>query len=94
MAQGVLPYKVEQEASPSGMTALGGLPAYLDLAKILNLAESVAEHVKARNNKQGWVDAEMVILSSKWMRANEWHGRPGSPKPPMPCADCASSIVT
>ena len=61
MAQGVLPYKVEQEASPSGMTALGGLPAYLDLAKILNLAESVAEHVKARNNKQGWVDAEMVI---------------------------------
>ena len=29
MAQGVLPFKYEEEASSVGMTALGGLPLYL-----------------------------------------------------------------
>jgi len=32
MAQGVLPSKYEEETSSVGMTALGGLPLYLDLA--------------------------------------------------------------
>ena len=61
MTQGVLPYKVEQEKSPGGMTALGGLPAYLDLARVFKLAGSVAEHVKARTSGQGWLDAEIVL---------------------------------
>jgi hypothetical protein len=32
MPQGILPYKYEEEKTGSGMTALGGLPTYLDLA--------------------------------------------------------------
>lgn len=59
--QDVLPYKVEQEKVSSGMTALGGLPAYLDLARVFKLAGSVAEHVKARTSGQGWLDAEVVL---------------------------------
>ena len=61
MPQSMLPYKVQQEVSSSGMTALGGLPAYLDLARVLNLTRSVGERVKARSNRQGWSDAEVVL---------------------------------
>ncbi len=32
MAQGVLPYKYEEERNDAGMTAMAGLPVYLDLA--------------------------------------------------------------
>ena len=32
MAQGVLPFKYEAEKKTTGMTALAGLPVYLDLA--------------------------------------------------------------
>jgi len=35
MAQGVLPFKYEGEKKTTGMTALGGLPAYLDLAQVI-----------------------------------------------------------
>ena len=40
MAQGVLPYKYEEEKTTSGMTALAGLPVYLDLASVLNLGRA------------------------------------------------------
>ena len=32
MAQGVLPFKYEEEKKDTGMTGLAGLPVYLDLA--------------------------------------------------------------
>jgi len=32
MAQGVLPYKYEEEKNDVGMTAMAGLPIYLDLS--------------------------------------------------------------
>jgi hypothetical protein len=35
MPQGVLSYKYEEEKQAGGMTALAGLPVYLDLASIL-----------------------------------------------------------
>ena len=38
MAQGVLPFKYESEKKTTGMTALAGLPVYLDLAKVIGLA--------------------------------------------------------
>jgi hypothetical protein len=37
IAQGVLPIKYELERSEAGMTALGGLPLYLDLAAVIGL---------------------------------------------------------
>jgi len=61
MPRGALPFKYEEEHCPSGATALGGLPVYLDLARVLGLARSVSEHVSARGGSQGWTDAQMVL---------------------------------
>lgn len=41
MAQGALPYKYEEEKNAAGMTALAGLPVYLDLASVLGLADHI-----------------------------------------------------
>ena len=60
MPQGVLPYKYEEEKSASGMTALAGLPVYLDLASVLGLGEHIHRHMQVKN--QGWTD-EQTILS-------------------------------
>jgi hypothetical protein len=61
MAQGVLPFKYEDEKKTTGMTALGGLPAYLDLAQVIGLTKSVQKHLKVRQGGQGWTDAQMVL---------------------------------
>jgi hypothetical protein len=62
MAQGVLPYKYEEERSEAGMTALAGLPIYLDLASVLGVGECIRAHVHVRDSGQGWTD-EQAILS-------------------------------
>jgi hypothetical protein len=62
MAQGVLPYKYEEERNDAGMTALAGLPIYLDLASVLGVADSIRAHVHVRTSDQGWTD-EQAILS-------------------------------
>ena len=59
MAQGVLPYKYEEEKTTSGMTALAGLPVYLDLASVLNLGESISTHLHAKIH--GWTDEQVVM---------------------------------
>ncbi len=41
MAPELLPYKYGEETRDSGLTALGGLPLYLDLAKGLGLVRSI-----------------------------------------------------
>jgi len=61
MAQGVLPFKYEEETSSVGMTALGGLPLYLDLAHIGGLSKSIEEHLGVRVGEQGWTDSEVVM---------------------------------
>ena len=45
MSQGVLPFKYESENKTRGLTALGGLPTYLDLAKVVGLSKSVQKHL-------------------------------------------------
>jgi hypothetical protein len=40
------------------MTALAGLPVYLDLASVLNLGESISTHLHAK--VQGWTDEQIV----------------------------------
>lgn len=60
MPQGLLPYKYEQEKTDAGMTALAGLPIYLDLASVLNLGEIIERHLHIKT--QGWTD-EQIILS-------------------------------
>ncbi len=60
MTQGILPFKYEEEKNESGMTALAGLPIYLDLARVVGLSSSIAKHVKIRENSQGWTDQQML----------------------------------
>ena len=61
MAQGILPFKYETEEKTTGMTALGGLPAYLDLAQVIGLSKSIQKHIKVRAGGQGWTDSQMVL---------------------------------
>jgi hypothetical protein len=61
MAQGVLPYKYEEEKTDGGMTALAGLPIYLDLASVLDVADSIRAHVQVRESGQGWTDEQAVL---------------------------------
>ncbi len=60
MTQGVLPFKYEEEKNDSGMTALAGLPVYLDLAKVIGLSKSIQQHLKIRTNGQGWRKKNMA----------------------------------
>ena len=61
IAQALLPYKYEAEKQGAGMTALAGLPLYLDLAWVSGLVESIRRHLKLREGQQGWTDAQMVM---------------------------------
>jgi len=61
MAQGVLPFKYESEKKTTGMTALAGLPVYLDLAQVIGLNKSIQKHLKVRATSQGWTDTQMVL---------------------------------
>lgn len=61
MAQGILPFKYEAEKSTTGMTALAGLPVYLDLARITGLSKSIERHLRVRKDGQGWTDSQMVL---------------------------------
>lgn len=61
MAQGILPFKYEVEKKTTGMTALGGLPVYLDLAQAIGLSKSIQKHLKVRQGDQGWTDSQIVI---------------------------------
>ncbi|MCX5812313.1 MAG: hypothetical protein NT178_07185 [Proteobacteria bacterium] len=49
MPQGILPYKYEEEKAESGMTALAGLPVYLDLASVLGLDDHIERHMHVKN---------------------------------------------
>ena len=61
MAQGLLPYKYEEERTVGGMTAFAGLPIYLDLASVLGLGDSIRAHVRVRKSGQGWTDEQAVL---------------------------------
>ena len=60
MPQGVLPFKYDVEHNATGMTALAGLPAYLDLGHILRLNDAADQHIGLRNGSQGWTDGQII----------------------------------
>lgn len=57
---GVLPYFLEEDDSPSGMTARAGLMPYLDLMQVARVGVSAQCHIQLRNNGQGWTPAQLV----------------------------------
>ncbi len=60
MPQGVLPFQYEEEKTGSGMTALAGLPLYLELAEVAGLPASIRRHVAVAGT-QGWDDVQVVL---------------------------------
>jgi len=60
MAQGELGFKYEVDDKGGGMTGMGGIGPYLDLACRSGMVRSIERHVKARG-EQGWTDAEGVL---------------------------------
>ena len=61
MSQRALPFQYAQENTSTGMTSLSGLPAYVDMAEVSGLVESVRTHMIVREGDQGWTDAQMVM---------------------------------
>src|SRR4030042_718049 len=62
MRQGVLPFNYEPEPNESGMTALAGLPAYLELAIVSGLTDSIQRHLGRLGLKtQGWTDTQIIL---------------------------------
>ena len=59
MAQGLLAFKYEQEKKDTGMTALAGLPLYLDLASAMGTGESIEKHLHIKH--QGWTDRQTLL---------------------------------
>jgi hypothetical protein len=59
--QGVLPFQYEVDKKPGGMTALAGLPLYLELAYMMGLRRMISEHVRARRRDLGWTDDQMIV---------------------------------
>ena len=59
MAQGVLPFKYEEERKETGMTSLAGLPVYLDLATVMGLDQSIEKHLHVK--QRGWTDKQFLL---------------------------------
>ena len=61
MAQGELGFKYEVERQGGGMTGMGGIGPYLDLACRSGMVRTIERYVNARQGEQGWTDAESVL---------------------------------
>ena len=61
MSQGCLPFKYQEETTLTRMTALAGLPPYLELACVAGLAGSIEKNLKIRAGSQGWTDTEQIL---------------------------------
>lgn len=62
MAQGVLSFQYKEQVQNFGMTALAGLPVYLDLAQAAGLRDAIRRHLQVRaGSSQGWSDEQIVM---------------------------------
>jgi len=61
MRQSVLPFQYEVERESGGMTALAGLPLYLEFAHLMGLPRLISDHVQARHGDQGWTDDQLIM---------------------------------
>ena len=59
MAQGVLPYKYEEERTCTEMTGPAGLPIYP--VSVLRVSDCIRAHVHGRKEGQGWTDEQAVL---------------------------------
>jgi hypothetical protein len=62
MAQGILPFQYQEQSTTAGLTALAGLPTYLDLAQAAGLRDAIGRHLGVRKKgAQGWTDSQVVM---------------------------------
>lgn len=61
MAQGIFPFQYEVEKKPGGMTALAGLPPYLEFGYVMGLSKAIENRLKIRSGDKGWSDSETVM---------------------------------
>lgn len=61
MPQGLLPFKYENETTSSGMTALAGLPVYLEILHAMRFGDCIDRNIKVRTGGQGWTDRQMIV---------------------------------
>lgn len=59
MSQGVLPIHYEVDPKERGLTALGGLPLYLEWAHVSGFVEAVRKNLSVRDS--GWSDVSVVM---------------------------------
>ena len=55
-----MPFEYEQEKRSTGMTALSGLAAYLELAHVVGLRSSLERHEGLREGGRGWTDSQII----------------------------------
>ena len=61
-SKGVLPFRYGCEPTGSGVTALAGLPAYLEMGVVSGLAVSIQRYLGVCALKeQGWTDTQVVM---------------------------------
>lgn len=60
MTQGVLPFQYEEAPAGGDVTALAGLPLYLELAHVAGLPAAIERQVRAAGD-QGWSDTQMIL---------------------------------
>jgi hypothetical protein len=60
LPQGVLGFQYQADRSSGGLTALAGLPLYLDLIEATGLGAAIRQHVHVAGS-QGWLDIQMVL---------------------------------
>ena len=56
MPERALPFQYAEENTSTGMTSLLGLPAYVDMAEVSGLVESVRTHMIMKEGGQDWVE--------------------------------------
>lgn len=61
IAQGILPFKYKEEKKYTGMTAMAGLPVYLDLMHASGFSEMIKRNLKVLEGGQGWTDIEIIV---------------------------------
>jgi hypothetical protein len=61
MAQGVLPFKYEEEKKDFCTTALCGSLLYLDLLQKMRFFRIVRDNLRAKAGKQGWSDLQFLL---------------------------------
>jgi hypothetical protein len=60
MTQHTLPFEYESEQNSTGLTALAGLPVFLELMAIMGLPQLIRDNLSVRPD-QGWTDTQQIV---------------------------------